>query len=254
MPMPPPALPSPAIDTTAAKQLSSDALVAAIQEPMQVAAVGGFEWVTSITSGADAAGRVSVPFDGRKPVQYTVTAQRRPAFTFFVSGVISVTNKNSQPVSATAVSAQLPSGYVLANCQGGRFPVVVSAGGLVLCAFNATLTSATSPQGSVSAVATSTFGTSTSAVAAAYSLTPPAASAGACAVVSDSLSSVPDLPRGSVSVSGNQPYSETAKPVCADTSYNFTVSFGPFAEDSCNSMYTVGHLGSGAPGLLAPVA
>jgi hypothetical protein len=232
-------VPSSDIDTVARSQQSSNALVPTVQQPLKVEAVGNYEWVTSITSDVDSAGRLSIPYSASKAVQYLITARRIPAFTYYVSGVITVTNQNTQAVSATSVSAQLPSGYVLAVCsQGGRFPVVVSAGGSVQCAFNATLIDATVAQGSVTAAAVSTFGTSTSALAVPYILEPPRTAQESCAVLSDSVSSRPAMAAGSVLLTGNKPYSADATPVCTDTTYNVTARFGPFDESGCN-MYTV---------------
>jgi hypothetical protein len=224
----------------ARSQQSSNALVPTVQQPLKIEAVGNYEWVTSITSNVDAAGRLSIPYSTSKAVQYTITAGRSPAFTYYVSGMITVTNQNTQPVSATSVSAQLPSGYVLAVCsQDGRFPVVVSAGGSVQCAFNATLTDATIAQGSVTAAAVSTFGTSTSALALPYTLEPPKSAQDSCAVLSDSISSRPVMATDSLLLTGNKPFSPDATPVCSDTSYNVTARFGPFDASGCN-MYMVG--------------
>lgn len=167
-----------------------------------------------------------------------VTACCRSAFTFSVTGTISVSNPNTQAVSATSVSAQVPAGYVLAACQGGRFPISIPAGGSILCAFNATLTDAAGSQGSVTAFVESAFGPSTSTVAVPYSLDAPTTAQGACAVLSDAITSRPTLAAGGVSVTGSKAYSDKAQPVCQDASYNVTARFGPFGENDCN-MYTV---------------
>lgn len=218
---------------------SSNALVSTIQQPVKVQAVGSFDWVTSITSDADSAGRLSVLYSASKAVQYTVVAQRKPAFTYYVSGVITVANQNNQAVSATSVYAQLPTGYVLAVCtQDGRFPVVVAASGSIQCAFNATLTGASAAQGSVTATAVSTFGSSSSAVAVPYTLTPPQTDKESCAIVSDAVGTKPALAPSSLMLTGNKPYSADATPVCTDQVYNFTARLGPFDASACN-MYTV---------------
>jgi hypothetical protein len=153
-----------------------------------------------------------------------------------------VSNQNNQAVTATSVSAYVPAGYVLAACQGGRFPISIPAGGSILCAFNATLTDPAGSQGSVSAVVASTFGPSTSAVAVPYSLDAPTTAQGACAVLSDAITSRPSLAAGGLSVTGSRAYSDKAQPVCQDTSYNVTARFGPFGENDCN-MYTVRGVG-----------
>lgn len=234
-----PAVPSPALPTVNVNPLSSATLVPAIQQPVKVEAVGSFDWVASISSDADAAGRVSLPYSGSRTVQYMVTARRRPAFTYFVSGVISVTNQNSQSVSASSVSAQLPSGYVLAACgKDGRFPVVIAAGASIQCAFNATLVDPQVLQGSVSATAVSTFGTSTSAASAPYTLEPPKSDKETCVVVSDSVTARPALPQSSLVLTGSRPYAAGATPACTDLTYNVTARFGPFDATACN-MYTV---------------
>jgi hypothetical protein len=144
-------------------------------------------------------------------------------------------------VSASSVSAQLASGYVLASCgKDGRFPVVIAAGGSVQCAFNATLIDPQVLQGSVSATAVSTFGTSTSAASAPYTLQPPKATDDTdnCVVVSDSVTPRPVLPQGGLVLTGSRPYAPGATPVCTDLTYNVTASFGPFDGTACN-LYTV---------------
>lgn len=236
---PPPVVPSPALTTVNVNPLSSAALVPTIQQAVKVEAVGSFDWVASISSDADAAGRVSLQYSGSRTVQYMVTARRRPAFTYFVSGVISVTNQNSQSVSATSVSAQLSSGYVLAACsKDGRFPVVIAAGASIQCAFNATLVDPKVLQGSVSATAVSSFGTSTSAASAPYTLEPPKSDQETCVVVSDSLTARPALPQSTLVLTGSRPYAAGATPTCTDLTYNVTAGFGPFDATACN-MYTV---------------
>lgn len=111
----------------------------------------------------------------------------------------------------------------------------------MVCAFNASLTDPT--PGSISAVAVSSFGSSFSTAAVPYALdTATAGAKGACAVLSDVLTSRPTLPSGSVAISNNKPYSAESTPVCTDTSYNFTVGFGPFGDTAC-STYTVGGAG-----------
>lgn len=230
-------VPSPAIATQTAQQLSSNPLVPAVQPSVKVVGVGGYEWATSITSTADAKGSVSVPYAGTSSVVYTVVARRKPAFTYYVSGVIVVQNTNAQAVSATSVSAQLTSGYVMAACPGGRFPISIPAQGTISCAFNATLVDASGAQGSVLGVATSTFGSATSQSAVAYSFDSSALGSkppGACAILSDSLTSKPVLGQNSVVLTDNRPYSADAKPLCTDGQYNFTAAFGPFSETSCN--------------------
>lgn len=219
--------------TMISKQQSSDALTATIQPPIQVTAVGNYEWSTTITSNADARGSLSVAYGSSRPVTYSVVAVRRPAFTFYVSGVIKVANSNDAPVAATAVSAQMPAGYVPASCQG-RAGILVPAGGSVLCAFNASITDPT--PGSITAVAVSSFGTSASTTPVPYSVDAAIAGAkGACAVLSDALTSTPTLPKAGVAISDNRPYSADAKPVCTSSSYNFTVGFGPFDQSACNA-------------------
>jgi len=114
---------------------------------------------------------------------------------------------------------------------------MVPPGGSVVCAFNASLTDPT--PGSISAVAVSSFGSSFSTVAVPYALdTATAGAKGACAVLSDALTSRPTLPSGGVAISNNKPYSAQSAPVCTDSSYNFTVGFGPFGDTACNT-YTV---------------
>jgi hypothetical protein len=214
---------------------SSSPLTPSVQaDSVKVAATGDYEWTVAINSSADARGTLAVPFGSSRTVIYTVTARRRPAFQFFVSGLIVVTNRNDAPVSATAVVAQLPMGTVPAACPGGRMPVQVPGGGSITCLFNASLTEAA--PGTVSAVATSSAGSSSSETGVSYSMdVAPKGAAGGCAVVVDALATRPQLPAASFAVSNNRPAGTQAPPVCADTSYNFTAAIGPFADTACAS-------------------
>jgi hypothetical protein len=241
------------VPTVDARAQSGSMLDVSVQpDSVRVAATGDYEWGVAINSSASAAGGVSVPVGSRRAVLYSVVAVRRPGFTWFVSGAIAVANPNDAPIAATSVVALLPMGSVPAVCQGGKLPLQVPPGGSITCAFNATLTAAA--PGNITAAATSSLGTSSSARGVPYTMdVAPRDAKGACAVVVDTLASRPALTRSTVAVAGNRPAGAQLPQVCTDsTAYNFTATFGPFPETGCASyMVRGGRRGGGGSGCLS---
>lgn len=244
LPLPPAvALPVPPSPTplVGSRAQSSSPLVPTVSQDIKVAAVGGYEWSVAVTSNADGTGSFAVPFGSSRTVTYTVSARRRSGFTYYVSGFITVKNTNDATVSATAVVAQLPMGSVPAACgPSGRLPLQVPAGGTLDCVFNASLTEAA--PGTVYAIASSAFGSSASETYVPYKMdATPLSPAGSCAVLADAVGTKPALPSAGITLANNRPADVRTQPVCMDTVYNFTATFGPFPERACNN-YLVGVL------------
>lgn len=230
----PPAVPTPVVPapTTPGVTQSLQPLIVTINPGVAASTAGVYLWTVALTNSVN--GNIIMPYGDNRQVQYTVNATRSgptPANT--VAGQVTVANPNTTPLSVSSVSVTVSGAgaAVAAKCPT-TLPIVLPAGGNIVCSFSAAANS-TDP-GTVSAAANSPAGagSTTAAVPYKFSVAASAEPLGKCAVLSDQIAPLPVLTATSFAVAQNRPAGNNMT-VCLDTTYSFEATLGPFTKTNC---------------------